>query len=235
MYIGRGSSRSVVTAIVVVCSILCVGFMLFANAFLGFYLGICNTRFVEKNCINEGVSARLGLTSDDMHKVIEQWMSSLKKGTEPSANVIINGDNVEFFSTTDKEIITQASKRFILLRRLSYTFIGIAIALFLIVLLEGRAIILRNTIAITWGILLFVGAAVMIFVQMNPAKFREGFFTDVIMRGKALEGWRAEIINHAMIKNGFVMEVCLFLIVQLLFLVFVNGFTGSKKDKKRRR
>jgi hypothetical protein len=38
-----------------------------------------------------------------------------------------------------------------------------------------------------------------------------------------------------MIKNGFVMEVCLFLIVQLLFLVFVNGFTGSKKDKKRRR
>ena len=171
MYIGRGSSRSVVTAIVVVCSILCVGFMLFANAFLGFYLRICNTRFVEKNCTNEGVATKLGLTSNDMHEVIDQWMTSLKKGNEPSANVIKDGEDIEFFSSEDKEIITQAAKRFILLRRLSYTFIGIAIALFLIVLLEGRAIILRNTIAITWGILLFCGAAVMIFVQMNPAKF----------------------------------------------------------------
>ena len=232
MYIGSGTSRNTVTAIVLVCSILCVGFMMFSNAFLGFYLGIFNTRFIEKNCANESVAQKIGLTDSDMHIVIDTLVTSVKKGTEPNATVTLNGNSTQFFSDSDKEGIANVSHTMILLRRLSYAFIGISLALFMMVLMEGRAVILRNTLAVTWGIILIAGGTMYVYMQVNPEKFRDGFFEAVLTSGKPLSGWLAQIMNHAMLRSAFLMEICLFLIVQLLFLIIVNGFTGTKKKKR---
>ena len=234
MYIGRGSSRNTVTAIVVICSILCVGFMMFATAFLSFYFSICNTRFVEKSCINEGVARQIGITDSEMHNVIEKFITGLKKGYEPSVTVTKDSVSVEFFSDADKESILRTSNKIILFRRLSFAFIGVSIALFMIVLMESRAVVLRNTIAIAWVLILLFCGTLFIYMQMNPARFRDGFFTTVLLNGKPLQGWLGVMINHGMIKSAFLLELSFFLIVQLLFLIIVNGFSGHKKKERRR-
>lgn len=233
MYIGRGSSRNTVTAIVVICSILCVGFMMFSTAFLSFYFSICNTRFVEKNCINEGIARQIGITDKEMHNVIEKLIVGLKKGYEPSATVTKDSQSVEFFSESEKESIVRTSRKIILFKRLSFAFIGVSIALFLMVLMESRAVVLRNTIAVAWIVILLACGSLFIYMQMNPARFRDGFFTTVLLNGKPLEGWMGTMINHGMIKSAFLMELSFFLIVQLLFLIIVNGFSGHKKKNRR--
>ncbi len=233
MYIGRGSSRNTVTAIVVICSILCVGFMMFSTAFLSFYFSICNTRFVEKNCINEGIARQIGITDKEMHNVIEKLIVGLKKGYEPSATVTKGSQSVEFFSDSEKESIVRTSRKIILFKRLSFAFIGVSIALFLMVLMESRAVVLRNTIAVAWIVILLACGSLFIYMQMNPARFRDGFFTTVLLNGKPLEGWMGTMINHGMIKSAFLMELSFFLIVQLLFLIIVNGFSGHKKKNRR--
>ena len=233
MYIGRGSSRNTVTAIVVICSILCVGFMMFSTAFLSFYFSICNTRFVEKNCINEGIARQIGITDKEMHNVIEKLIVGLKKGYEPSATVTKDSQSVEFFSESEKESIVRTSRKIILFKRLSFAFIGVSIALFLMVLMESRAVVLRNTIAVAWIVILLACGSLFIYMQMNPARFRDGFFTTVLLNVKPLEGWMGIMINHGMIKSAFLMELSFFLIVQLLFLIIVNGFSGHKKKNRR--
>ncbi|MCR4749408.1 MAG: hypothetical protein K5877_06410 [Lachnospiraceae bacterium] len=233
MYIGSGTSRNTITFIVVVCSILCVCFMLFSTAYLSFYLGVCNTNFIEKNCTNEGVASKLGINSSDLHNVIEEWMKGLKKGISPSVNVTMNGESVDFFSDQDKQNITEISKKIILMKRLAYTFLGVSFALIMVVLIEGRAVILRNTIAIVGALLLLGGGGLILFMQMNPERFRDGFFTDVILRGRPLEGWLSQVISQGMLKSAFIMVISLFLIVQLLFLIIISGFTGTKKSSRK--
>ncbi|MCR5800066.1 MAG: DUF1461 domain-containing protein [Lachnospiraceae bacterium] len=228
-YYGRRSNRGAITALSAVLSVIGTISFMIASIFFSLYFGVFTVRYFEKNCTTAGVAQNIGITENELHSAIEHLINGLKKGAEPQMTVNIKNKDVNFFSDEEVADIYDYHNKIVLFRRIAMAMSVISIALFVFVIAESRARILRNVFAVFWGIIILATMLIMLYVKINPSTFMEGFAATVILNGRgpanAANGYVISLFPSQLIENAVIFVSCLFIILQLIILLIINKFT----------
>lgn len=227
MYYGR-SDRGVVSFIATVCAILCTVFFMVSTAFLSLYFFVCTPRLMVKICEEQSVAQSMSITDEQLAKNVRNMVSAIKKGTE-----LENIQEGNFFDATIVDDATIAtiialSPKVILARRLSLGMVFVAIALFIVVLAESRARILRNVFVVAWGAITIGLIGFMTYTYMNPEYMYSSIFDRAAKANLQMGTFFSNVINVEFMKNAVLLEIIVFLIFQILFLLIINHFTVKK-------
>ena len=231
-YYGRRSNRGAITALSAVLSVIGTVSFMIASIFFSLYFGVFTVRYYEKNCTTAGVAQNIGITENELHSAIEHLINGLKKGAEPQMTVNIKNKDVNFFSDEEVADIHDYNIKIVLFRRIAMAMAVISIALFVFVIAESRARILRNVFAVFWGIIILAALLIMLYVKINPSTFMEGFAATVILNGRepasAANGYVISLFPSQLIENAVIFVSCLFIILQLMILLIISKFTLHK-------